>query len=307
MKIFVAGGTGVIGRRTVEELIAAGHDVSAVARTEEKADRLRAQGAQPVMVDLFDADEVAGAVRGHEAVVNLATHIPPANRAAFRRAWRENDRLRAQASRHLADAAAAAGAEVLVQESVALLYADGGDAWLGEDAVVEPTVFTRSAVEAERHAEAFADTGAGRRAVVLRFAQFVAPDSGHMQQLLGMARRGILPLIGRPDGYEPFIHGDDAARAVVAALDCPSGTYNVAESSPLTRQEHAAALSEALGRPVRLPPGWVAGLPRLDHVARSRRVANQAFLQATGWAPVYENMVPVWTSLLRPEGVEAHA
>ncbi len=66
------------------------------------------------MVDLFGADEVAGAVRGHEAVVNLATHIPPANRAAFRRAWRDNDRLRAEASRHLADAAAAAGAEVLV-------------------------------------------------------------------------------------------------------------------------------------------------------------------------------------------------
>ncbi len=306
MRVFVAGGTGVIGRRTVEELIAAGHDVSAVARTEEKADRLRAQGARPVMVDLFDAEDVAGVVRGHEALVNLATHIPPANRAAFRRAWRENDRLRAEASRHLADAAAATGAEVLVQESVALLYADGGDAWLGEDADVEPTVFTRSAVDAERHAESFAETGPGR-AVVLRFAQFVAGDSGHIQQLLGLVRRGILPLIGRPDGYESFVHADDAARAVVAALDCPSGTYNVAESSPLTRQEHAAAFSEALGRPVRLPPGWVGGLPRLDHVARSRRVSNHAFREATGCAPVHENMVPVWTSLLRPEGVEAHA
>ena len=307
MRIFVAGGTGVIGRRTVEQLIVAGHDVSAVARTEEKADRLRAQGARPVMVDLFDAEDVAGAVRGHEAVVNLATHIPPANRAAFRRAWRDNDRLRAEASRHLADAAAAAGAEVLVQESVALLYADGGDAWLGEDAVVEPTVFTRSAVEAERHAEAFGETAAGRRAVVLRFSQFVAGDSGHIQQLVGVVRRGILPLIGRPDGYESFVDADDAARAVVAALDCPSGTYNVAESSPLTRREHATVFSQALGRPVRLPPGWVAALPRLDHVARSRRVANHAFREATGWAPAYENMVPVWTSLLRPEGVEAHA
>ena len=307
MRIFIAGGTGVIGRRTVEQLIAAGHDVTAVGRTEEKAGQLWDQGARPVMVDLFDPDAVARAVHGHQAVVNLATHIPPASRTAFRRAWRENDRLRTEASRHLAGAAEAAGAEVLIQESVSLLYADGGDAWLREDAVVAPTIFTRSAGDAERHAEAFSARAPGARAVVLRFAQFVAPDSGHIQQLLGLARRGILPLVGDPAGYEPCIHADDAARAVVAALECPSGTYNVAEDSPMTRQEHAAVFAEALGRPVRLPPGWVGRIPRLDHVARSRRVANHAFREATGWAPAQGNMASVWMSLVRSEGQEAHA
>ena len=307
MRIFVAGGTGVIGRRTVEQLLAAGHDVTTVARTEEKAAQLWDQGARPVMVDLFDSGAVARAVRGHHAVVNLATHIPPASRAAFRRAWRENDRLRTEASRHLADAAANAGAEVFIQESISLLYADGGDAWLAEDAPVKPTILTRSAVDAERHAEAFSGSAPGARAVVLRFAQFVAPDSGHMQQLLGLVRRGILPLVGDPEGYESCIDADDAGRAVGAALDCPSGTYNVAEDAPLTRREHAAVFAEALGRPVRLPPGWLGRVPRLDHVARSRRVANRAFREATGWAPAHDNMSPVWTSLLRSEGREAHA
>jgi nucleoside-diphosphate-sugar epimerase len=307
MRIFVAGATGVIGRRTVDQLIAAGHDVTAVARTEEKAARLWDQGARPVMVDLFDADAVDRAVQGHEAVVNLATHIPPASRAAFRRAWRENNRLRTEASRHLAGAAAHAGAEVLVQESISLLYADGGDDWLGEGAPVVPTVFTRSAVEAERQARAFSATAPGGRAVVLRFAQFVAPESGHIQQLLGLARRGILPLVGDPEGYESCIDADDAARAVVAALDCPSGTYNVAEDAPMTRQEHAAVFAEALGRPVRLPPGWLGRIPRLDHVARSRRVANRTLRDATGWAPVHGNMTSVWPSLLRSVGQEAHA
>ena len=306
MRIFIAGGTGVTGRRTVEQLIAAGHEVTAVARTEEKAARLCDLGARPVTVDLFDAGAVSRAVRGHQAVINLATHIPPASRAAFRRAWRENDRLRTEAWRHLAGAAANAGAEVLIQESISLLYADGRDAWLGEDAPVVPTIFTRSAVEAERQARAFSQSAPGARAVVLRFAQFVAPESGHIQQLLGLARRGVLPLVGDPEGYESCIDADDAARAVVAALECPSATYNVAEDAPLTRWQHAAVFAEALGRPVRLAPGWLGRIPRLDHLARSRRVANRTFRDATGWAPVHENMTSVWTSLLS-EGQEAHA
>jgi nucleoside-diphosphate-sugar epimerase len=299
MDIFVAGATGVIGRRTVEQLVAAGHRVTAVARTEEKVAQLWDMGARPVTVDVFDAAAVADAVAGHQAVVNLATHIPPASRAAFRRAWRENDRLRTEASRNLAQAATAGGTEVLVQESVALLYADGGAAWLDEDAAVEPTVFTRSAVEAEHHAEAFRG-----RAVTLRFAQFVAEDSGHIRQLLNLTRRGILPLVGRADAYESFVHVDDAASAVVAALAAPAGTYNVAESSPMTREEHAAVFSEVLGRPVRLPPAWAGRVPRFDHVARSRRVANGGLRRATGWTPVHDDMRPVWASLLRAD-VEA--
>ena len=307
MRVFVAGGTGVLGRRAVEQLVVAGHDVTAVARTEEKAARLWEQGARPVAVDLFDPGEVTGAVAGHEAVVNLATHIPPASRALFRGAWKVNDRIRREGARNLAGAARAAGAEVFIQESVGLLYGDGGDAWLAEDAAVEPTVFTRSALEAEGQAEWFAAEAGGGRGVVLRLAQFVADDSGHIRQLLELAGRGILPLIGRPDGYESCIHVDDAARAVVAALGAPSGTYNVAEDEPLTRQEHAAVLAEALGRPVRLPPAWMARVPRLDHVARSRRVANRRLREITGWAPVHADMRSVWPAVLQGSALCARA
>src|SRR5688572_24059492 len=76
VKVFVAGATGVVGWRSVRQLVAAGHDVTAVARTPEKAEQVRALGADPVAVDLFDAGAVAAAVRGHAVVVNLATHIP---------------------------------------------------------------------------------------------------------------------------------------------------------------------------------------------------------------------------------------
>ena len=107
MKIFLAGGTGVAGTRALPALVAAGHDVTAVARTDAKADLVRSLGGAPVLVDLFDAAAVAAAVVGHEAVVNLATSIPPVTKSSRGSAWVTNERLRSEASNHLVDAAAA--------------------------------------------------------------------------------------------------------------------------------------------------------------------------------------------------------
>jgi uncharacterized protein YbjT (DUF2867 family) len=105
MKIFVAGATGVLGRRTVPLLVAAGPSVTAVARSADKAESLRGQGAEPVEVDLFDAPAVRGAVEGHDVVVNLATKIQPPSQAVRPSAWAEAHRLRSEASRNLVTAA----------------------------------------------------------------------------------------------------------------------------------------------------------------------------------------------------------
>ena len=107
MKIFVAGGTGVLGRRAVRELVRAGHDVTAVARSEEKAALLRELGAAPVVFDPFDATRSNDAVAGHDVVMNLATHIPAAAKSVLPGAWKENDRIRTELSRLLVDAAIA--------------------------------------------------------------------------------------------------------------------------------------------------------------------------------------------------------
>lgn len=160
MRVFVAGATGVIGRRVVGQLVASGHGVTAVAR--RRPSLLAEMGASPVDVDLFDHDAVTMAVAGHDAVVNLATHIPTGRGMMFRRAWRDNDRLRTIASRLLADAAAECRAQAFVQESVTLLYAGGGDAWLHEGASIVPTALTRSAVEAEGHAARSVGRGVAR-------------------------------------------------------------------------------------------------------------------------------------------------
>jgi 2-alkyl-3-oxoalkanoate reductase len=127
MKVFVAGATGVLGRRAVGQLVEAGHAVTGVARSEEKAALVRKWGVEPVEVDLFNLPAVTAAVDGHGVVINLATKIPSPSHAARRSAWAENDRIRSEASRNLVEAALAAGVGRFVQESIAFLYPDCGD------------------------------------------------------------------------------------------------------------------------------------------------------------------------------------
>src|SRR4051812_44368787 len=103
MKIFLAGGTGVIGRRALALLVGAGHDVSVLTRSEAKAAAVRSAGATPVAASLFDRASLVAAFAGHDAVVNLTTHIPPLSKAARASAWKENDRIRTEGSANVVD------------------------------------------------------------------------------------------------------------------------------------------------------------------------------------------------------------
>jgi nucleoside-diphosphate-sugar epimerase len=286
MRIFVSGGTGVVGRPVVERLVRAGHEVTVVGRTPERADQIRAVGADPVTVDLFDPDAVRAAVAGYDAVVNLATHIPPPSKAASADAWAENDRIRREASGYLVDAALAGGATTFVQESLAFAYADGADGWLDEDSPLLGDGLSEAIATAEANTARFAAQGG--RGVALRFGRFYDATSDYTRMQVRAASLGQSSEMGRPDGYQPLIRVDDAAQAVVAALDAPSGVYNVVDDAPLRRVEVDAVFAAAVGRR-RL---WRA----IDHVPAgigpdrslfmtSNRVTNERFKAATRWRP----------------------
>ena len=283
MKLFVAGATGVLGRRAVRDLVAAGHDVTGIARSEEKGALLRSLGATPARVDLFDADALRAAVAGHDGVLNLATHIPPVTEAARRSAWAENERIRSEGARNLVDAAIAAGASLYVQEALAFAYEDSGDRWIDETTPLLDGVTAVALRAAEGEAARFPG-----RAVVLRFGQFYAPEATHTVAMVGAARRGLSMNVGGHDGYAPSISADDAARAVVAAIDAPAGTYNVVDDVPLTRRELDAALADAVGgrRLLRAPTAAVKAAGEDAKIFfGSNRVSNASFKEATGWAP----------------------
>lgn len=210
MRLLVTGGTGVLGRALAPLARAAGHELLAPTRDE---------------LDLFDPVAVAHATSRVDAVLHLATRIQPLEQLANPEAWRDNDRLRADASRVLVDAALAADVAAYVQPTVTFVYP-------GEGPVCEDTPITdvpailRSALTAEREAERFAQSG--RRGVVLRLGLLDGPGTGHELPVRSLGAT---------------VHVVDAARALLGALTLPSGIYNVCrdgERISNSRFTHAA-------------------------------------------------------------------
>jgi nucleoside-diphosphate-sugar epimerase len=290
MRVFVTGATGVIGRRVVPRLLEAGHRVTAVARGADKQAALARIGATAIEVDLFAPAPLSALLAGHDAAINLATHMPRSSaRTLLPGAWRQNDRLRSEAAPALAQAALQAGVERFVQESFAPVYPDRGSAWIDETTPLAPAHYNRTVLNAERAVEHFRERGGV--GVVLRFAFFYGADSRFLRELAGLARHGIVPLFGASGAFVSSVSHDDAANAVLAALDVESGAYNVADDEPLTHRAFADALAGALGVAApRLPPAWLTplgGSPGRT-LARSLRISN-AKLRATGWAPKYRS------------------
>src|SRR6266508_5926275 len=96
MKVFVTGATGVLGKVVVRLLIDGGHNVRALARNSGNELRLRETGAECIRTSLFDPTSLRTAVKGCDAILHLATRIPPPNEARRRKAWRDNDRIRTE-------------------------------------------------------------------------------------------------------------------------------------------------------------------------------------------------------------------
>ena len=216
MRVFVTGGTGAVGRPTVRQLVAAGHDVTALARSTPRAAEIEAAGAEPFLGTLFDRDALAGAMSGHDAVANLATSIPVSLlRSSTRRGWAANDRIRSEGARAVAGAASDVGVERLVQESICFPYVDAGNEWIDEEAPWRSEPYSRTVNDAET--AALSHPGA----VVLRFAQFYGPDSAHMKLFRRLLHLHISPLVGRQEAHWSLIHTEDAASAVLAALELP--------------------------------------------------------------------------------------
>ena len=184
----------MLGRALRPVAEAAGHEF-AMPRREE--------------LDLFDSSAVADAVRDVDGVLHLATRIRSLELLSDRDAWRENDRLRADASRILVDAAIRAGATVYVQPTVTFVYPHSGP--VSEDTPVREVLsILRSALVAEQQTERFAR--AGRRGVVLRLGLLDGPGTWSDQPM---------------GDFGATLHVSDAGRALLSALSLPSGIYNV--------------------------------------------------------------------------------
>ena len=303
MRVFVAGASGVIGRRLVPMLLERDHHVTGMTRSAEHAERLRESGAEPAVCDVFDADDLRAKVgaASPEVVVHELTDLPAAlDPRKMAEQLEGNDRLRDAGTRNLVRAALAAGARRIVAQSIAFAYGHTGEGLKTEEDLLfddAPFPWARS-VKALHALEDAVTKTEGIEGVALRYGFFYGPGSayapdGHWAREVGRRR---FPIVGRGSGVFSFIHVDDAAAATVAAVERGSpGIYNVVDDEPAPLREWLPAYAEALGakKPRRVPK-WIARIAAgayATQLATELRGASNARAKAElGWEPRH----PTW-------------
>ena len=302
MKIFLAGATGALGTQLVPLLVSSGHDVVGTTRSPDKAEALRAAGAEPVVLDVLDDRAVLEAVlrAEPEVIVHEATALASMgdNPKKFDEDFATTNRLRTEGTDHLLAAAHAAGVRRFVAQSyTSWPYArEAGRIKTEEDPLdPEPPEAFRRTLAAIRHLEQAVTEADGIEGVVLRYGGFYGPgtslaaDGSHMEAV----RRRKFPIVGSGEGVWSFVHIWDAATATLAAIESGSpGIYNVVDDDPAPVSEWLPALAEAIGAPApRHVPTWLGrlagGEPAIVLMTQSRGASNEKAKRELGWRPRY--------------------
>lgn len=291
MKIFLTGGTGVLGRRVLKLLSENNAEVVVLSRSAENAALIAQSGGTPFSGDLFSPDDLIRGTAGADAILHLATHIPRTPQAS---AWALNDRIRTEGTANLLRAARANGVPFYLQQSVALIYGDQQGREVTPDTPLpeKQPAMLRSAVEMERLIREAA--GDGLSYAILRFGNFYSADSAQTRGLLETFRKGKLPLIGKGDFFWNMIHADDAASAVAFVLfnraKFQNKILNVSDFNPLRFSEFLHALTQGTHRDMpRRVPRFVArlllGKDAFRVMTASYRITNAKAME--GWTPRY--------------------
>jgi nucleoside-diphosphate-sugar epimerase len=302
VKVFVAGASGVIGRRLVPMLVGAGHDVTGMTRHQDRADAIRELGAAPAVCDAFDAPALTEALiaAGPEVVVHELTDIPKAiDVRRYAEVMAGNNRVRTEGTRNLVAAAREAGSRRMVAQSIAFAYQpvggpvkdEGDPLFLDAPDPMGPSM--RALGELERQVLQ-AD---GLEGVMLRYGLFYGPGTSYAADgaTAARVRRHRFPVVGAGSGVYSFVHVDDAASATVAAVERGApGLYNVVDDEPAEISEWLPYYAESLGAkaPASVPM-WlarVAGGGRMTLLMENLRGASNAKARAElGWEPRYRS------------------
>jgi nucleoside-diphosphate-sugar epimerase len=288
MRVFIAGGTGVVGRRLVPRLVERGHEVTATTRSRAKAEVLAELGAEPEVVDALDAEAVRAAVgraRPEVVVHELTALSGPTDFRRFDESFAATNALRTRGTDILLEAARAAGARRVVAQS-----------YFGVRMDPPPTM--RATVEAMRHLEEAVTSADGLDGLVVRYGGFYGPGTslGEGGEQVELVRRRRYPVIGDGCGVFSFLHVDDAAGATVHAVEGDAtGILDIVDDEPAPVSEWLPYLAEAIGAPApRRVPVWLGRLLAGEAVVAmstaSVGASNAAAKQVLGWRPLW----PTW-------------
>jgi len=295
MKVFIAGATGVLGRRLIRQLRERGHAVSGLARNAKNEETIRSLGGEPRSGDLFEPNSLARAAEGAEVVIHAATAIPVSSKPEATD-WEMNDRIRVDGTRALAEATARAGAKMLVVQSITWIARPADESAFDEDSPFHADPSIRSTADMERIAR---EMGArsGFRTVILRCGWFHAPDAVNTRAFGELLAARKLPILvskgGKSDAVWSLVHVDDAASAFVAATEAGrSGLWHVTDNEPVLSEEYLRELAKRIGAPEprRVPAWlakWIAGESAVNFMTASTRTSNARFRRDFGWSPKF--------------------
>ncbi len=295
MRIFVAGGSGVIGRRLVPQLVARGHQVTATTTDASRIGLLRQLGADAVVLDGLDAAAVGAAVAEAmpDVIVNQMTGLSRAHagKPNLRRADRffaTTNRLRSDGIDHLLAAAEAASVSHIVSQGHASMNGLRQGGWVKTEE--EPL----EVIEGTRAINHLEDAVVRAGGAVLRYGAFYGP--GAWDDQLGLVRKRLIPLVGGGTGYTSWVHIDDAASATVLAVEQKAdGVFNIVDDEPAPASAWLPYLAACAGaKPPRRVPAWLvrllAGEMAVGMMTEGRGFANAKAKRVLGWAPRY----PSW-------------
>ena len=296
MRVLVVGASGVIGAHLVPQLRQRGHQVIGTCRSPGKAGRLRALGAEPIVLDVLDAGAIRAAVSAvqPDAVIYQATALAGVSDFKhFDASFAATNRLRTEGIDNLLAAARTAGvARVVAQSYACHRYArDDGPVKTEDDPLdAHPPAAMAQTLAAMAHLDqAVTDAGG----IALRYGNFYG-DPGDGWAAIMRARK--FPIVGDGAGVWSHVHLDDAAAATVLALghDGPA-VYNIVDDEPAPCRTWLPELAKDVGarRPLRLPKPLarlLAGEAPVVMATESRGAANAKAKNDLGWTLRY----PSW-------------
>jgi 2-alkyl-3-oxoalkanoate reductase len=250
VNIFIAGGSGAIGRVLVRMMVAAGHRVVALSRSADRAQQLKAMGAEPVVGDVFDAAQLTTVVERvrpdiviHQLTAFGATDVDP---------LAETIRIRIEGTRNLVAAAEAAGARRMITQSIAFIYTPHGNGltdettplYLESSPAIRPLAHAISELERQT-------LESNMESVVLRYGWFYGPGTDYDPngRIPVAVRKGRMALIGRGNGVFPYVRLEDAAEATMIALSRGAGIYNIVDDDPARLSEWLPYVAKLMNAP----------------------------------------------------------
>ncbi|MGW2419548.1 NAD-dependent epimerase/dehydratase family protein [Streptomyces sp. NPDC001709] len=300
MRVFVAGGTGVLGRRLVPRLVARGHQVTATTTSAAKLGLVQRLGAEGVVMDGLDAISVGEAVAAArpDVIVHQMTGISLAHAGKpdlkhFDRWAAPTIRLRTEGTDHLLAAAEATGVPHIVAQGYANWNGirEGGWVKTEEDPLdLHEGTPAFPAMAAVRHVEEAVGRAGG---AVLRYGGFYGP--GATDDQLELVRKRQFPLVGDGTGYASWVHLDDAASATVLAVEQKArGVFNIVDDEPAPESAWLPYLAACAGaKPPRRVPKWLARLLAGEVVVtmmtEGRGFSNAKAKRELGWQLRYSS------------------